>query len=93
MADGSTYGDPERVLSYTTESLRKIEDELNNKGIRVGRTAIAKILDSMNYSRQQNQKMQQVGEVHPDRNAQFEHINRRASEYLKAGIPVISVDT
>jgi predicted transcriptional regulator len=60
LIDGSTYGDPERVLSYTTESLRKIETELSNKGIKIGRTAISKILDSMNYSRQQNQKMQQV---------------------------------
>ena len=93
LVDGSTYGDPERVLSYTTESLRKIETELNNKGINIGRTAIAKILDSMDYSRQQNQKMQQVGEPHPDRNAQFEHINKTAAEYLDAGNPVISVDT
>jgi hypothetical protein len=93
MVDGSTYGDPERVLSYTTESLRKIEIELNNRDIKIGRTAIAKILDSMGYSRQQNQKMLQVGEPHPDRNAQFEHINKTAAGYLAAGEPVISVDT
>ena len=93
LVDGSTYGDPERVLSYTTESLRKIEMELGNKGIKIGRTAIAKILDLMDYSRQQNQKMQQVGEPHPDRNAQFEHINKTAAGYLKQGVPVISVDT
>jgi hypothetical protein len=47
----------------------------------------------MDYSRQQNQKTRQVGEPHPDRNAQFEHINKTASKYLKDGIPVISVDT
>jgi len=93
LVDGSTYGDPERVLSYTTESLRDIVTELNNKGIKIGRTAVAKILDLMDYSRQQNQKMQQVGEPHPDRNAQFEHINKTAAKYLKAGDPVISVDT
>ena len=93
LIDGSTYGDPERILSYTTESLRKIETELSNRGIKIGRTAISKILDSMNYSRQQNQKMQQVGEPHPDRNAQFEHINKTAAKYLVAGNPVISVDT
>ena len=93
LVDGSTYGDPERVLSYTTESLRKIESELCSKGIKIGRTAIAKILDSMDYSRQQNQKMQQVGEPHPDRNAQFEHINKIAAQYLATGNPVISVDT
>ena len=93
LVDGSTYGDPERVLSYTTESLRKIEEELNKRNIKIGRTAIAKVLDSMDYSRQQNQKMQQVGTPHPDRNAQFEHINKTAAEYLEAGDPVISVDT
>jgi hypothetical protein len=93
LVDGSTYGNPDRVLSYTTESLRKIESELNNRGITIGRTAILKTLDSMDYSRQQNQKMQQVGEPHPDRNAQFEHINETATKYLMGGIPVISVDT
>ncbi len=93
LIDGSTYGDPERILSYTTESLRKIETELSSKGIKIGRTAIAKVLESMDYSRQQNQKMQQVGEAHPDRNAQFEHINKTAAEYLASNDPVISVDT
>ena len=39
LVDGSTYGDPERVLSYTTESLRKIETELNKRNIKIGRTA------------------------------------------------------
>ena len=93
LIDGSTYGDPERVLSYTTESLRKLETELSNRDIKVKRTAISKALDSMGYSKQANQKMLQIGEPHPDRNAQFEHINRTATEYLEAGEPVISVDT
>jgi len=93
LVDGSTYGDPERVLSYTTESLRKIETELNNRNIKIGRTAIAKTLDLMGYSKQSNQKKLQVGEPHPDRSAQFEHINKTAAEYLAVGDPVISVDT
>jgi hypothetical protein len=37
--------------------------------------------------------MLQVGETHPDRNAQFEHINTTAAEYIETGDPVISVDT
>jgi hypothetical protein len=93
LIDGSTYGNPERVLSYTTESLRKIEKELKSQGIDVSYKTISKILDSMDYSKQANQKMLQVGEPHPDRNAQFEHINKTAAEYLEAGDPVISVDT
>jgi transposase len=93
IVDGSTYGNPERVLSYTTESLRKIEVELESQGINVSYKTIGKILDTMDYSKQANQKMLQAGEPHPDRNAQFEHINGTASKYLKAGDPVISVDT
>ena len=93
LIDGSTYGNPERVLSYTTESLRKIEKELKNKGINISHETVCKILEAIGYSKQANQKMLQVGEPHPDRNAQFEHINKTSSEYLKMGNPVISVDT
>ena len=93
LVDGSTYGNPERVLSYTTESLRKIERELKSQGIDVSYKTIGKILESMDYSKQANQKMLQAGEPHPDRNAQFEHINKTAAEYLTVGNPVISVDT
>lgn len=93
LVDGSTYGNPERVLSYTTESLRKIEVELNSQGVKISYKTVSKILNSIGYSKQTNQKMLQVGEPHPDRNMQFEHINDTASAYLKAGEPVISVDT
>jgi hypothetical protein len=67
--------------------------ELESQGIKVSYKTIGKILDSMDYSKQANQKMLQVGEPHPDRNAQFEHIDETAAKYLKAGEPVISVDT
>jgi hypothetical protein len=93
LIEGSTYGNPERVLSYTTESLRKIERELKAKGINISHETIGKIFESMDYSKQSNQKMLQVGEAHPNRNAQFEHINKTASKYIKAKTPVISVDT
>jgi len=93
IIDGKTYGDPMRVLSYTTESLRKIKRELEKSGITVGHVTVGKILDSMGYSKQINQKMLQVGQAHPDRNAQFEHINKTANDFLALGEPVISVDT
>jgi hypothetical protein len=93
IIDGKTYGDPMRVLSYTTESLRKIQAELEKEDISVGYVTIGKILDAIGYSKQANQKLLQVGEPHPDRNAQFEHINKTASNFLKTGEPVISVDT
>jgi hypothetical protein len=93
IIDGKTYGNPMRVLSYTTESLRKIQTELERVSIFVGYVTVGKILDSMGYSKQANQKMLQIGEVHPNRNAQFEHINETAEDFLGKGEPVISVDT
>lgn len=93
LIDGTTYGNPERILSYTTESLRKIEAELEKLGIKVSYVTVGQILEAMGYSKQANQKMLQVGKQHPNRNAQFEHINETALKYLNSGDPVISVDT
>jgi transposase len=50
LIDGSTYGNPERVLSYPTESLRKIERELKSRGIKVSHETVGKILGSVGYT-------------------------------------------
>jgi len=89
-----TFGNHQKTLSYTTESLRKISNKLSTQqGLKISHTTVGKILESMGYSKQTNQKMLQVGETRPDRNSQFEHINQTAQNYLAKGIPVISVDT
>jgi len=93
LIDDETYGDPMKVISYTTESQRKIAKKLCAQGVKVNYTTVGKIIESMGYSKQANKKMLQVGEPHPDRNAQFEYINKTAAGYIKAGIPVVSVDT
>ena len=74
--------------------MRKISEELNKQfGIQIHFTSVGKELDEMGYSRQVNQKMEQVGSQHPDRDAQFRFINETATEHLEAGNPVISIDT
>jgi hypothetical protein len=94
IVDASTYGPPEKVLSWTTESLRKIQTRLLKEyGINVSFKTVGAVLEDMGYSKQANQKMLQVGEAHPDRNAQFEFINKKAKQFIEAGEPVISVDT
>jgi hypothetical protein len=93
IVNRATYGNPEKVLSYTTESLRKIANTLSEKGIKVSYVTAGKILEDNGYSKQANQKMLQVGEPSPDRNEQFEYINSTAQEYIDRGDPVISVDT
>jgi hypothetical protein len=57
IIDGKTYGDPIRVLSYTTKSLRKIQTELEKGSIFVGHVTIGKILGALGDSKQSNQKM------------------------------------
>ena len=90
----STYGSPEIVLVWTTYSLRAIADELFDKyGISVSRNIVSRALEALGYSKQQNQKNLQVGDPHPDRDAQFRFIDQKATEFLEAGDPVISVDT
>jgi hypothetical protein len=94
IVDSSTYGAPEKILSWTTESLRKIQATLLERyGISISFKTIGAILADMGYSKQANQKMLQVGQPHPDRNAQFEFIDKKAGKFLKSGEPVISVDT
>ena len=94
LIDGDTYGNPQKPLRWTTWSVRKIADELLDRfGIKIHFTSIGNELEEMGYSRQQNQKMCQIGDQHPDRNAQFEYINETAESYMECGDPVISVDT
>lgn len=91
--NGDTYGNPEKPLRWTTWSLRKIAGELVKFGITVSQNIVSRALDALGYSKQQNQKMYQVGEQHPDRDAQFCFINDTSAEFLSKGEPVISVDT
>ena len=94
IIDGSTYGNPEKVLSYTTMSLRTIQEKLaENFNEMISFRSIGTILEKLGYSKQANRKMLQVGEPHPDRNRQFEFINSKAENFLRQGLPVISVDT
>ena len=88
-----TYGNPENPLRYTSKSLRNIVSALAEKGINVCHTLVSQTLSKMGYSKQQNQKMKQIGAQHPDRDAQFRFINDTANEFLNSGDPVISVDT
>ena len=82
-----------KPLRWTTLSLRKIAEELLKKGYKVSQNIVSRALEALGYSKQQNQKMYQVGNQHPDRDAQFQHINETAQAYLERGDPVISIDT
>ncbi len=93
LVDPLTRGDPESPLRWTCKSTRVLSDELSERhGIQLSDKTVAKLLRNHGYSLQAPSKAVE-GAQHPDRNAQFEHINATAQEGLERGIPVISVDT
>jgi hypothetical protein len=92
LVDPTTRGDPESPLRWTCKSVRKLATALKQKGHRTSHRMVAVLLQKLGYSLQSNRKTREGGQ-HPDRNTQFEHINRKVKEYLKRGDPVISVDT
>lgn len=85
-------GDPESPLRWTSKSTRLLAGELTSQSHPVCHEKVAQILRQMDYSLQGNRKSEE-GEDHPDRDSQFEHINRQVRQALAQGRPVISVDT
>lgn len=93
LVDPVTRGDPESPLRWTCKSTALLADELHAQhGIRISDRTVAKLLRDHDYSLQAPNKAVE-GAQHPDRDAQFKHINATAEESLARGVPVISVDT
>lgn len=92
LVSPDTRGDPESPLRWTTKSLSQLVKGLYAKEFTVGKTTVARLLKQAGYRLQAVFKTKE-GAQHPDRDAQFEHINAVARRFLAAADPVISVDT
>lgn len=92
LVEPTSRGDPESPLRWTTKSVRNLADELRQQGHKTSHRMVAELLHELGYSLQANRKTLE-GSAHPDRNAQFEHLNRAVQLQLSLGEPVISVDT
>ena len=92
LVEAGRRGDPESLLVWTSKSVRHLAGALRDGGHVVHFTTVAKLLRLLGYSLQANVKTRE-GTSHPDRDAQFEHINALAKAAIAAGEPVISVDT
>ena len=92
LVEPATRGDPERALLWVSKSCDKLASALCDMGHGVSPNTVRKLLTRLGFSRQHNRKADE-GSRHPDRNAQFEHINAKVLEAQAAGEPVISVDT
>jgi hypothetical protein len=91
LLESSTRGDPQSPLLWTSKSTRNLADALVQQGHHVSHHTVARLLNELHYSLQANRKTRE-GSAHPDRNAQFEHINTQVRAFQKRKQPVVSVD-
>ena len=92
LVDPVTRGHPESPLRWTCKSTRKLAEELQLRNHPVTDRTVATLLKQAGYSLQANRKTKE-GSSHPDRNTQFEYINRQVITCQKRCQPVVSVDT
>jgi Rhodopirellula transposase DDE domain len=92
LIDPATRGDPMSPLRWTCKSTAKLAEELTRQNHPVSDRTVAMLLKQSGYSLQANRKSRE-GSSHPDRNAQFEYINRQVRAFQKRQQPVVSVDT
>jgi hypothetical protein len=92
LIEDAIRGDPEAPLRWVSRSQRNIAEALRRRGFEVSQKLVGLLLRELEYSCQANRKTRE-GTNHPDRNAQFEHINETVKAAIAAGAPAISVDT
>jgi len=92
LVEPLSRGDPESPLRWTCKSTRVLAATLTAHHHPISHEKVAQLLRAMDYSLQSNRKTEE-GADHPDRDAQFWHINTQVRRALRAGRPVISVDT
>jgi transposase len=92
LVDPVTRGDPMGPLRWTCKSATRLATELQGQGHAVSERTVNRLLHALGYSLQANRKTLE-GRQHPDRDAQFQHINQRVKAFQRQRQPVVSVDT
>ena len=92
LVSPSERGDPMSPLRWTCKGLRRLATELGTRGHKISHTVVGELLKQQKFSLQANRKTRE-GDSHPDRDAQFAHINASVTRALAEQQPVISVDT
>src|SRR4030095_2972989 len=85
----ATRGDPQSPSRWTCKSTTRLAEELTRQGHPASPSTVGRLLRAAGYSPQGNRKTKE-GSSHPDRNAQFEHINATVKAFQRRGQPVIS---
>jgi hypothetical protein len=91
LLEPATLGDPEAPLLWTSKSTRHLADALVTLGHEISHDSVGRALEDIGYRLQANRKTEE-GDDHPDRDAQFEYINRCVRRFQKRHQPVVSID-
>jgi Rhodopirellula transposase DDE domain len=92
LVEPTSRGEPECNLRWTCKSVNHLAQALQEMGHQVSAMTVYTLLRSMGYSLQSNRKTEE-GNQHPDRNSQFEYIDKQVKAFQKRRCPVISIDT
>jgi hypothetical protein len=92
LVEPMTLGDPESPLKWTSKSVVKLAQALNQGGHRISSKSVYNLLESLGYSLQSNRKTRDGGQS-ADRDDQFLHISNQVKYFQSQARPVISVDT
>jgi transposase len=84
-------GDPMSLVRWTTTSLAHLVLALEAQGHHLKKSALAELLHAQGFSLHANKKTIE-GTSHPDREAQFAHLNATCQAFAAHGAPIISVD-
>lgn len=91
LVEPGAKGDPMSPLRWTTKSTRHLRDALREQGFEVSHMQVCRLLHEMEYQLSANRKSLEGG-TSPDRNTQFEFINKQVKKFMKQDWPAISVD-
>ncbi len=92
LVQSAIRGDPESALLWVSKSQRHLAAAFAERGFTASQKLVGRLLRRLGFSLQANRKTRE-GTSHPDRNAQFEHINALIGAFQTASQPAISVDT
>ena len=92
LVQSAIRGDPEAALLWVSRSQRHLVRALAELGFTASQKLVGRLLRRLGFSLHANRKTRE-GAAHPDRDAQFEHINEKIKQFQNDGQPAISVDT
>jgi Rhodopirellula transposase DDE domain len=92
LLQDAAAGDPITGIKWTRKTLRAVARSLRHRGLKVGFVTVGRLLRDLGYEIHVNRK-RLTRDQNPERDRQMRYLIRMRKAFIKAGKPVISVDT